>query len=166
MRKASSAAALLVTLSLLLASAMDDAEAQEDSSAITTLYTSMLSGVGKGAGSESVTWAMSAIGLSGGDSSQLGEISEELQQIEAELQDINATLNEILDAIEQQTCTETQIAPSLQDAVNDITNLYNTYQVYLSNAAMTPPVPMGKLAAEPLSHDESNTSPVSQSTPV
>ena len=36
----------------------------------------------------------------------------------------------------------------------------------LSQPGITPPVPIGKLAGEPLSHEESNTSPVSQSTPV
>jgi hypothetical protein len=138
--KSSNIAALFVILSLVLASAAEEAEAQE-STAITTLYTSVLAGVGKGAGSESVTWAMSAVGLAGGESSQLGAISAELQEIDAELQDIDATLNEILDAIQARTCTQTQIAPSLQDAVNDITNLYGTYEKYVSNAAMTTPVP-------------------------
>ncbi len=74
-------------------------------------------------------------------SSQLAEISAELQQINADLQNINNTLNEILNAISAQTCTETQIASSLQDAVNDVTSRYNTYQKYVDNASQSSPVP-------------------------
>ena len=147
-RRALWSAALIAGLALPLATA-GGAAAQdaEESTAITTLYTSLLSGVGKGVGSESVGWAMSAMGLSGGDSGQLAAINAELQQIDADLKNINATLNEILDAIEEQTCTQTQIASSLQDAVNDITELYNEYQTYLVNAARTPPVPPSQTQA-------------------
>lgn len=141
MTKTLATSSLLIASSLVLTLTVTDGAKAQDDTTITTLYTSMLSGVGKSTGSQTVTWAMSAIGLAGGDSSQLGAISEELQEIDAELVNINATLNEILDAIEEQTCTETQIAPSLQDAVNDITNLYNDYQTYLVNTSMDPSVP-------------------------
>jgi hypothetical protein len=134
----------VASLALSLARA-GGAAAQEESAAITDAFTALLTGVGKDATkdatNEGFSWAMSAIGLSGGDAGQLATISAELQQIDADLKNINAKLNAILNAILDQTCNETQIAPSPQDAVNDITELYNEYQTFVINAAKTPPVP-------------------------
>ncbi len=141
-RRALRASMLLVALALPLATG-GTAEAQEaaESTAITTLYTGLLSGVGKETGSQTVSWAMSAMGLAGGDSSQLTAISAELQQINADLEAINATLNDILFAIQDQTCVETQISPSLSDAVNDVTARYGRYEQFIDNASMSSPVP-------------------------
>jgi hypothetical protein len=140
------AAAVVAVLALPLVTACGvAAQEAEDSTAITDAFTALLGGVGKDAEkdatNEGFSWAMSAIGLSGGDGGQLATISAELQQIDADLKNINATLNAILNAILDQTCNETQIAPSLQNAVNDVTELYNEYQTFVINAARTPPVP-------------------------
>lgn len=137
-RRALRTSMLMVVLALPLATA-GTAKAQEDSTAITTLYTSLLNGVGKGTGVATVGWAMSAIGLSGGDSNELNTISDELQDIDLELEDINATLTAISNEILGQTCVEAQISPSLQDAVNDITTRYGDYQTFIDNASMSPP---------------------------
>jgi hypothetical protein len=144
------AAALVAGLALSLASA-GGAAAQEESAAITDAFTALLTGVGKDATkdatNEGFSWAMSAIGLSGGDAGQLATISAELQQIDADLKNINATLDAILNAILDQTCNETQIAPSLQDAVNEVTELYDEYQTLVINTARTPPVPPSQAQA-------------------
>jgi hypothetical protein len=134
------AAALMVGLALPLATA-GGAAAQEaaEASAITALYTGVLNGVGKGTGQQSAGWAMSAIGLSGGESGQLAAINAQLQQIDADLQNINNTLNEILQATQAQTCIETQISDSLVEAVNHITLRYNQYQTFVSDAAVGVP---------------------------
>jgi hypothetical protein len=78
--------ACLTAMALALATAGGAAAQEaEESTAITNLFTSLLTGVGKGtarAGEEAtVSWAMSAIGLSGSDGGQLSVISAELQQI-------------------------------------------------------------------------------------
>ncbi len=111
----------------------------QESTAITTVYTGLLKGIGSGVGSDLDAWALSAIGISGSEETQLAAISAELQEIDADLKAINATLEEILNAIEEQTCT--QLQTSLQAPVNNITALYNTYRSFLANAALSPPVP-------------------------
>jgi hypothetical protein len=110
------AAALVAGLGLSLASA-GEAAAQdaEDSTAITDAFTALLGGVGKDAEKdatkEGFSWAMSAMGIAGDDAAALATISAELQQIDADLKAIDNTLGQILDAIEDQTCTRRRSPP-------------------------------------------------------
>ncbi len=134
---------IVVCLLGLMLTTAGRAVAQEaaESTAITKLYTSLLTGVGKSVGEEAAGWAMSAIGLAGDESGELDAISAQLQKIGADLNNINDTLSGIRAAIATQTCIQTQIASSLQNAVDDISQLYDEYKTYVANTALTPPVP-------------------------
>ena len=118
--------AVIVALSLPL-SAVDEAEAQQQSSAMTTLFTGLMEGVAGGVGQASVGWALSSIGLAG-DSSSLSEIADELKAIDEDLQAIDATLVQLLNAIDNQTCVGTETQSSLTEAVDNITTLFTNYQ--------------------------------------
>lgn len=107
---------------------IDEASAQEEDSAATTLYTSLLSGVSGSVTSAGVGWAMSAIGLAGGDGAELHDIANELAAIDQDLQAIEQTLVQLLNAIDNQTCVDTETQTSLTEAVDNITALFNTYQ--------------------------------------
>ena len=118
--------AVIVALSLPL-SAVDEAEAQQQSSAMTTLFTGLMEGVAGGVGQASVGWALSSIGLAG-DSSSLSGIADELKAIDEDLQAIDATLVQLLNAIDNQTCVGTETQSSLTEAVDNITTLFTNYQ--------------------------------------
>jgi hypothetical protein len=120
--------AVLVALSLPL-SAVDEAGAQEeDSSAVTTIFTSLMQGVAGQVQSVAVGWALSQIGLAGGSSGALNDIADELKAIDQDLQAIDATLVQLLNAIDNQTCVGTETQSSLTKAVDNITTLFTNYQ--------------------------------------
>jgi hypothetical protein len=139
------AAALLVALALPLATA-GTAKAQEDSSAVTTIYESVLSGVTGSVTSEGIGWAMSAIGLAGGSGPSLSTINADLLEIDQELTDINSTLTQILNAIDNQTCVGTETQASLTEAVDNITNLFGEYQTeFIEPSQMGNPIIQSQL---------------------
>jgi hypothetical protein len=102
--------------------------AAQDSTTITTVYETVLSGVTGSVASAGIGWAISAIGLAGGDSASLNEIASELQAIDQELTAIENTLVQLLDAIDNQTCVGTETQASLTEAVDNITTLFTNYQ--------------------------------------
>lgn len=136
---AANAGALFVALTLASAG---DAQAEDPATyAITTVFEGLVSGATGSAGSDAFSWAMSAIGLAGGDPSELGNISKELGDIDDDLKNMNSTLEQIQDVITQQTCIETQIAEKLENAVFGINYYYGLYQGFLANAADPSKVP-------------------------
>lgn len=96
----------------------------QEADAVTAFWTSVGSGVTANVASTEIGWALSFIGLAGGDSDEL----KKLQAIEDTLNEINGELKAIDQAIQTQTCDELKAATSLADAVTNIQLYYGQYE--------------------------------------
>ena len=118
-------------IGVLMASASISAYSAEDTSAVTTLFVELGTNALEQPENVGIGWALSAIGLSGGD--QLSSISTELKAINNDLVTMSGQLSQILNAIQELDCNE-----NINDATNaaaGIATLYNNYQVQFVNPA-------------------------------
>ena len=136
---------LFITLTLTSVARGDD----EDASAITSVWTSVIESSEFGLGTTVVGWVLSAIGLARGtnQTNELKEIASELETINKDLEAINSTLEQILNAIKNQTCTQLESGTDLEIAVNNIQSLFNDYQQqFIQQAQQGNPVLENQLA--------------------
>jgi hypothetical protein len=129
-RHALRASAFAIGLALPLAtSSVAKAQTAQGSSAITNLWQSAASAVGKQAGSAAAGWAMSAIGIS----TSTGQALADLAQIIDLLEQIEAELNAIEIDFEDLKCETAQDSQALTNALTAIGGLYDRYTDYVTN---------------------------------
>ncbi len=108
----------------------------ESGSYVTTLFKSVAEGAAGEIGGSTISWAMSALGLSDGShdyTDQLNKIDQDLQEIIGQLDNIQSELINIDNDLKNINCSDW--ASSLKDEKSRVTSLLTDYHTYVATAS-------------------------------